>query len=126
MKGLYEELHTFKNDIEFLDMGFSRAGPYYAWMEAVEAHQDANPGWVLFDELGFAANEVLMLGMNYMDEDPGASDLSAIEFFETKIQAGLAAKTSARNAGSRSELRLRSYRLSPTSPAIASWSESGK
>ena len=87
---LYEELHTFKDDIEFLDMGFSRAGPYYAWMEAVEAHQAANPGWVLFDELGFAANEVLMLGINYMDEDPDASDLSAIEFFETKIQAGLA------------------------------------
>ena len=87
---LYEELHTFKDDIEFLDMGFSRAGPYYAWMEAVEAHQDANPGWVLFDELGFAANEVLMLGMNYIYEDPDASDLSAIEFFETKIQAGLA------------------------------------
>ena len=87
---LYEELHTFKDDIEFLDMGFSRAGPYYAWMEAVEAHQDANPGSVLFDELGFATNEVLMLGINYMDEDPDASDLSAIEFFETKIQGGLA------------------------------------
>ena len=87
---LYEELHTFKDDIEFLDMGFSRTGPYYAWMEAVKAHQDANPGWVLFDELGFAANEVLMLGINYMDEDPDVSALSAIEFFETKIQAGLA------------------------------------
>ena len=83
---LYEELHTFKDDLEFLDMGFSRTGPYYAWMEAVEAHQDANPGWVLFDELGFAANEVLMLGINYMDEDPDASDLSAIEFFETKFK----------------------------------------
>ena len=87
---LYEELHTFKDDTEFLDRGFSQAGPYYAWMEAVEAHQDANPGWVLFDELGFAANEVLMLGMDYTYEDPGASALSAIEFFETKIQAGLA------------------------------------
>ena len=87
---LYEELHTFKDDTEFLDRGFSPAGPYHAWMEAVEAHQDANPGWVLFHELGFAANEVLMLGMNYIDEDPNASDLSAVEFFETKIQAGLA------------------------------------
>ena len=59
---LYEELHTFKDDIEFLDMGFSQAGPYYAWMEVVEAYQDANPGSVLFDELGFAANEVLIEG----------------------------------------------------------------
>ncbi len=87
---LYDQLHTFKDDTAFLDRGFSQAGPYYAWMEAVKAHQDANPGWVLFDELGFAANEVLMLGMDYTYEDPGASALSAIEFFETKIQAGLA------------------------------------
>ena len=87
---LYDQLHTFKDDTAFLDRGFSQAGPYYAWMETVKAHQDANPGWVLFDELGFAGNEVLMLGMDYTYEDPGASALSAIEFFETKIQAGLA------------------------------------
>ena len=93
---LYEELHTFKDDIEFLDMGFSRAGPHYAWMQAVEAHGDTNRAlpiqdrFKLLDEVGFLPGDVMMLGMNYMDEDPDASDLSAIEFFETKIQAGLA------------------------------------
>ena len=87
---LYEELHTFKDNIEFLDMGFSQAGPYYAWMEAVDAHQDRT-GIELLDELGFLPNEVLMLGMNYMDEDFSESELSAIEYFEGKIQAGLAA-----------------------------------
>ena len=88
---LYDQLHTFKDDTAFLDRGFSQAGPYYAWMEAVKAHQDANPGWVLFDELGFLPNEVLMLGMDYMNEDFSESELGAIEYFEGKIQAGLAA-----------------------------------
>ena len=88
--GCMRNLHTFKDNIEFLDMGFSQAGPYYAWMEAVDAHQDRT-GIELLDELGFLPNEVLMLGMNYMDEDFSESELSAIEYFEGKIQAGLAA-----------------------------------
>ena len=86
---LYEELHTFKDDIEFLDMGFSQAGPYYAWMEAVEAHQDRT-GIELLDEVGFLSGEVMMLGMDYISEDTSDSTLSAIEHWETKIQAGLA------------------------------------
>ena len=39
---LYEELHTFKDDIGFLDMGFGY-GPASAWMQAVERHQDDEP-----------------------------------------------------------------------------------
>ena len=87
---LYEELHTFKDDIEFIDMGFSY-GPASAWMQAVERHQDTNPGFEMLDELGFLPNEVLMLGMDYMNEDFSESELGAIEYFEGKIQAGLAA-----------------------------------
>ena len=49
---LYEELHTFKDDIEFIQMGFSQAGPYYAWMQAVERHRDENPGFEMVNELG--------------------------------------------------------------------------
>ena len=88
---LYEELHTFKDDPEFLDFGFSRAGPYSAWMQAVEKHQDENLGFELSDELGFLTNDVLMLGMDYMNEEFSESDLRAIEYFEGRIQAGLAA-----------------------------------
>ena len=88
---LYEELHTFKDDPEFLRVGFVRGGPYSAWMQAVEKHQDENPGFELSDELGFLTNEVLMLGMNYMSEEFSESELSAIEYFEGKIQTGLAA-----------------------------------
>lgn len=86
---LYEELHTFKDDIEFLDMGFSQGGPYYAWMEAVKAHQ-GRTGIELLDEVGFLPGEVMMLGMDYMSEDPSESILSDIERWETRIQAGLA------------------------------------
>ena len=88
---LYEELHTFKDDSEFLRVGFVRGGPYSAWMQAVDKHQDENPGFELSDELGFLTNEVLMLGMNYMSEEFSESELSAIEYFEGKIQTGLAA-----------------------------------
>ena len=86
---LYEELHTFKDDTEFLDMGFSPAGPYHAWMKAVQAHQDRT-GFEILDEVGFLSSDVLMLGMDYVGEDPSESTLSGIEHWETKIQAGLA------------------------------------
>ena len=86
---LYEELHTFKDDTEFLDMGFSPAGPYNAWMKAVQAHQDRT-GFEILDEVGFLSSDVLMLGMDYISEDPSESTLSGIEHWETKIQAGLA------------------------------------
>ena len=45
----------------------------------------------MLDELGFLPNEVLNLGMNYVSEEFSESDLAAIEYFEGKIQAGLAA-----------------------------------
>ena len=88
---LYEELHTFKDDIEFIDMGFSQAGPYYAWMQAVERHRDENPGFEMVNELGFLPGEVLMLGMTYMGEDFSESDLAYLENTEGRFQAGLAA-----------------------------------
>ena len=86
---MYEQLHTFKDDIKFLDMGFSPAGPYHAWMKAAEAHQDRT-GFEILDEVGFMPSDVLMLAMDYISEDPSESTLSSIEHFETKIQAGLA------------------------------------
>ena len=87
---LYEELHTFKDDPRVFKVGFVLGGPYSAWMQAIERHQDTNPGFEMLDELGFLPNEIMMLGMSYMDEDFSESDLAAIEYFERKIQAGLA------------------------------------
>ena len=87
---LYEELHTFKDDIGFLDMGFGY-GPASAWMQAVERHEDENPGFELFNELWFLPGEVLMLAMAYVDEDFSESELAYLENTEGKFQAGLAA-----------------------------------
>ena len=86
---LYEELHTFKDDPEFIRVGFVRGGPYSAWMEAVKAHQDRT-GFELLDEVEFLPSEVMMLGMLFVGDDLSESDLSSIEFYERKIQAGLA------------------------------------
>ena len=87
---LYDQLHAFKDDPEFLRVGFVLGGPYSAWMQAIEKQRDTNPGFELLDELGFLPGELMMLGMNYMDEDFSESDLAAIEHLEGKIQAGLA------------------------------------
>ena len=87
---LYEELHTFKDDHEFIRLGFGQGGPYSAWLQAIQRYRDTNSGFEISDELGFLPGDLMMLGMNYIGEDPSESDLSAIEFFEGKIQAGLA------------------------------------
>ena len=88
--GLYEELHTFKDDVEELDMGFSQAGPYSAWIEAVEANRDRDKeaGGVVYREVGFMPGDVIRLSREYSG-DFSVSD-SAIEFDETLIQTGLA------------------------------------
>ena len=86
---LYEQLHAFKDDPEFIRVGFA-VGPYSAWLQAIERHRDTNSGLELLDELGFIPGDVLLLGMNYLGEDISESDLLFIEDSERKIQAGLA------------------------------------
>ena len=82
---LYEELHTFVNDPLF---GFGRRdGPYFAWLQTIKKHRDTR--YEMLDELGFQPNEVMMLGMNYASTF-SESTRRAIEYFEMKIQAGLA------------------------------------
>ena len=87
---LYGQLHAFKDDPEFIRLGFGQGGPYSAWLQAIQRYRDTNSGFEIVDELGFLPGELMMLGMNYIGEDPSESDLSTIEFFEGKIQAGLA------------------------------------
>ena len=87
---LYDQLHAFKDDPEFIRLGFGQGGPYSAWLQAIQRYRDTNSGLDLLDELGFLPGELMMLGMNYLGEDLSESDLSTIEFFEGKIQAGLA------------------------------------
>ena len=87
---LYDQLHAFKDDPEFIRLGFGQGGPYSAWLQAIQRYRDTNSGFEIVDELGFLPGELMMLGMNYIGEDLSESDLSTIEFFEGKIQAGLA------------------------------------
>ena len=90
---LYDQLHAFKDDPEFIRVGFVPGGPYSAWFQATERHRDENSGaaaFKLFDEVGFMSGDLLMLGMDYVGENLSESELSSIEFFERKIQAGLA------------------------------------
>ena len=86
---LYDQLHAFKDDPEFIRVGFA-GGPYSAWLQAIERHRNTNSGLELLDELGFTPSAVLNLGMNYIGENLSESDLSFIEASERKIQAGLA------------------------------------
>ena len=90
---LYDQLHTFKDDPEFIRVGFGPGGPYSAWLQAIKRHRDTNSGaaaFKLFDEVGFMSGDLLMLGMDYIGENLSESELSSIEYFEKKFQAGLA------------------------------------
>ena len=87
---LYDQLHAFKDDHEFIRLGFGQGGPYSAWLQAIQVYRDTNSGFEILDELGFLPGDLMMLGMDYVGEGPSESDLSAIECFERKIQAGLA------------------------------------
>ena len=90
---LYDQLHTFKDDPEFIRVGFGPGGPYSAWLQALKRHRDTNSGaaaFKLFDEVGFMSGDLLMLGMDYIGENLSESELSSIEYFEKQFQAGLA------------------------------------
>ena len=90
---LYDQLHAFKNDPEFIRAGFVPGGPYSAWLQAIKRHRDTNSGaagFKLLDEVGFMSGDLLMLGMDYVGENLSESELSSIEYFEKKLQAGLA------------------------------------
>ena len=88
---LYDQLHAFKDDPEFIRVGFVPGGPYSAWLQAVTEMSHRDGLWITLDsELGFTPSEVMNLGMNYVGENLSESELSSIEYFENKFQAGLA------------------------------------
>ena len=87
---LYDQLHAFKDNSDFIRLGFVQGGPYSPWLQALQVYRDTNSGFEILDELEFLPGDLMMLGMNYVGESLSESDLSAIEFFERKIQAGLA------------------------------------
>ena len=94
---LYKQLHAFKDDPEFADMGFSDSGPYHVWMQgAISLSSEADV--TLLRQLGFMATDVRMLAFDYMrvasdvswGESADPSKLENIEEVERNIQANLA------------------------------------
>lgn len=93
---LYRQLRGFKDDPEFAEMGFSHAGPYYAWLEAIQgldAGLDSEAQWEAWRQLGIPIGNVMMLGMAYMSEAAGGGtpeNRRHIEDLERTLQASLA------------------------------------
>jgi len=63
---LYHELLEFKDDADFKKYGFSKNQPYYKWMKSVEELEN-NPDSKLLLEKGILVNDLLMLGMQYVN-----------------------------------------------------------
>ena len=93
---LYKELHTFKDAPEFGEMGFSSVGPYFVWLEAIQALDgglDRAARAEAMNQLGIPITNIMMLGMNYMSEAAGMGDpdnRKKIEGMERTLQASLA------------------------------------
>ena len=58
-----KDLQSFKSDAKFHEFGFGRGGPYFAWLESVEAQRDS-------DELSLrervAVGDLATLGLEYI------------------------------------------------------------
>ncbi len=98
---LYRQLHAFKNDKKFAQMGFAPNGPYHVWMEMI-SKVSRESGLDVLAELSFSAGHVESLGMNYMQlisaeeglsRDVSKSTLDYIQWAENTIQAGIANAT---------------------------------
>ena len=98
---LYEQLHGFKDDPGFAEMGFSAGGPYHAWLDDIQSLEGGldSEAWIeAFSQLGVAVGEITMLGMNYMSVASVArrgsplspATLRQIEDVERTLQAALA------------------------------------
>ena len=78
---MYHQLHEFKDDPEFLQIGFGVGGPFNSWLVNIKKIPDSLD---LFRELNFFPNDIVMLGFSYLKRDS-----AAIDFTESQIQASL-------------------------------------
>lgn len=84
---LYDELQTFTNETKFLDVGFSRTGPYYPWLEKTQALAKSisrSDELKVMAEVGLTPIELSMLGLSYV-----ADSQQDIRLYETMIIEGL-------------------------------------
>ena len=99
--GLYEQLHAFKDDPGFAEIGFSAGGPYHAWLDDIQSLEgglDSETRIEAFSQLGVFVAEITMLGMNYMSvataarrgTPPSPDTRQQIEDVERALKAALA------------------------------------
>jgi len=86
---LYEQLQGFKDDPEFVRLGFSPNGPYFPWMEAVEKLRDKDNSFLdLTQDLNLNTGALFNLGTVYVSLNLGSGDIENAERWERQIQAG--------------------------------------
>ena len=85
---LYQELHSFKDDVTFHEVGFGRCCRFYDWQSRVEALQ-SQAGIETLADVGVVPGDLLTLGMAYMRSKGRSTEYTAT--MEPYYQSGLAA-----------------------------------
>ena len=85
---LYEELHSFKDDPTFHEVGFGRCCRFHDWQTRVEALQ-SKAGLETLADVGVLPGELLTLGMEYMRSKGRPTEYTGT--MEPHYESGLAA-----------------------------------
>ena len=85
---LYEELHSFKDDPTFHEVGFGRCCRFHDWQTRVEALQ-SKAGLETLADVGVLPGDLLTLGMKYMRSKGRPTEYT--ETMEPHYESGLAA-----------------------------------
>jgi len=84
---LYEELHSFKDDPTFHEVGFGRGGRFRDWRTRVEALQ-STAGLETLADVGVVPGDLLTLGMEYMRSKGQPTEYT--QTMEPNYESGLA------------------------------------
>ena len=85
---LYEELHSFKDDPTFHEVGFGSCCRFHDWQTRVEALQ-SEAGLETLADIGVVPGDLLTLGMEYMRSKGQRTEYT--ETTERNYESGLAA-----------------------------------
>ena len=85
---LYEELHSFKDDPTFHEVGFGRCCRFHDWQTRVEALQ-SKAGLETLADVGVLPGDLLTLGMEYMRSKGRPTEYTGT--MEPHYESGLAA-----------------------------------
>jgi hypothetical protein len=86
---LYQELHSFKDDPNFHEVGFGRCCRFHDWQTRVEALR-SKAGLETLADVGVLPGDLLTLGMEYMRSKGRPTEYT--ETMEPYYESGLAAR----------------------------------